>query len=153
MSVSCFQVKGSSGLRGFFFQAVPLIPGIGSEGVNSANFQPRVWESRGLMILGFILPTYVNPELHDDVIKWKHFPRYWPFERGIHQSPVNSPHKDQWHGSLMFSLIYARINGWVNNRKAVDLRRNRAHYDVIVMIQWCFTRIAQCDHTVAMLEK
>ena len=30
---------------------------------------------------------------HDDVIKWKHFPRYWPFVRGIHREPVNSPHK------------------------------------------------------------
>ena len=30
---------------------------------------------------------------HDDVIKWKHFPRYWPFVRGIHRSPVNSPHR------------------------------------------------------------
>ena len=27
--------------------------------------------------------------LHDDVIKWKHFQRYWPFVRGIHRSPVN----------------------------------------------------------------
>ena len=27
---------------------------------------------------------------HDDVIKWKHFPHYWPFVRGIHRSPVNS---------------------------------------------------------------
>ena len=42
---------------------------------------------------------------HDDVIKWKHFPRYWPFVRGIHRTPVNSPHKDQWRGALMFSLI------------------------------------------------
>ena len=25
-------------------------------------------------------------ECHDDVIKWKHFPRYWPFARGIHRS-------------------------------------------------------------------
>ena len=40
---------------------------------------------------------------HDDVIKWKHFPRYWPFVRGIHRSPVNSPHKGQWRGALMFS--------------------------------------------------
>ena len=32
---------------------------------------------------------------HDDVIKWKHFPRYWPFVRGIHRSPVNFPHKGQ----------------------------------------------------------
>ena len=30
---------------------------------------------------------------HDDVIKGKHFPRYWPFVRGIDRSPVNSPHK------------------------------------------------------------
>ena len=70
---------------------------------------------------------------HDDVIKWKHFPRYWPFVRGIHRSPVNSLHKGQWCGSLMFSLICAWMNGWVNNREAGDLRRHRAHYDAIVM--------------------
>ena len=34
----------------------------------------------------------------------------------------------------MFSLIWAGINGRVNNRQAGDLRRRRAHYDVIVMI-------------------
>ena len=67
---------------------------------------------------------------HDDVIKWKHFPRYWPFVRGIHRSPENSPHKGQWRGALMFSLICAWINGWINNRKAGDLRRYRAHYGV-----------------------
>ena len=48
--------------------------------------------------------------------------------------PVNSPHKGQWHGSLMFSLICIWINGWVNNREAGDLRRHRGHYDVNVMI-------------------
>ena len=62
---------------------------------------------------------------HDDVIKWKHFPRYWPFVRGIHRSPVNSPHKGQWRGALMFSLICAWINGWVNNREAGDLTLHR----------------------------
>ena len=75
----------------------------------------------------------MHASVHDDVIKRKHFPRYWPFVRGIHRSPVNSPHKGQWRGALMFSLIYIWINGWVNNREAGDLRRNRAHYDVIVM--------------------
>ena len=70
---------------------------------------------------------------HDDIIKWKHFPRYWPFVRGIHRSPVNSPHKGQWRGALMFSFICAWINRWVNNREAGDLRRYRAHYIVIVM--------------------
>ena len=46
--------------------------------------------------------------LHDDVIKWKHFPRYWPFVRGIHRSPVNSPHKGHWRGALIF--VYLRLN-------------------------------------------
>ena len=41
---------------------------------------------------------------HGDVIKWKHFPRYWSFVRGIHRSLVDCPHKDQWGGALMFSL-------------------------------------------------
>ena len=71
---------------------------------------------------------------HDDVIKWKHFPCYWPFVRGIHRSLVNSSHKGQWRGASMFSLICAWINGWVNNRVTNDLRRHRAHYDVIVMV-------------------
>ena len=44
-------------------------------------------------------------DMHDDVIKWKHSPRYWPFVRGIHRSLVISPHKGQWHGALIFSLI------------------------------------------------
>ena len=46
---------------------------------------------------------------------------------------TNSPHKRQWRGVLMFSFICAWINGWVKNREAVDLRRHRTHYDVIVM--------------------
>ena len=71
--------------------------------------------------------------IHYDVIKWEHLPRYWPFVRGIHRSPVNSPHKGQWRGALMFSSICTRVNGWVNNGEAGDLRRHRAHYDVILM--------------------
>ena len=70
---------------------------------------------------------------HDDVIKWKHLPRYWPFVRDNHRSPMDSPHKGQWCGALMFSLIYALTNGWVNSHDTGDLRRHRARYDVIVM--------------------
>ena len=55
---------------------------------------------------------------HDAVIKWKHFTRYWPFVRGIHRWPVNSPHKGQWRGALIFSMICTWINGWVNDREA-----------------------------------
>ena len=66
-------------------------------------------------------------------IKWKHFSRYWPFVRGIHRSPVNSTHKGQWRGALMFSLICVWTNNWVNKVDTGELRRHRTHYDVIVM--------------------
>ena len=49
-------------------------------------------------------------------------------------SPVNSPHKGQWRGALVFSSICTWINSWVNNGEASDLRRHRAHYDVTVML-------------------
>ena len=81
---------------------------------------------------------------HNDVIKWKHLPRYWHFVRGIHRSPINSPHKGQWRGALMFSFICARINGWVNNREAGDLRRHHAHYDDIVMHQAGLAQVMDC---------
>ena len=59
--------------------------------------------------------------------------RRW-IPRGIHRSPVNSPHKGQWRGALLFPLICAWINDWVNNGEAGDLRRHRVHHDVIVMV-------------------
>ena len=45
-------------------------------------------------------------------------------------SSVNSPRKGRWRRALM---IFAWLNGWVNNREAGDLRRHRAHYDIKVM--------------------
>ena len=84
---------------------------------------------------------------HDDVIKWKHFPRYWPFVRGIPRSPGNSPHKGQWHGALIFSMICAWTNGWANHRRAGDLRRHRAHHDVTVVGVMLLCTVA-CLHIV-----
>ena len=46
--------------------------------------------------------------VHDDVIKWKHFPRYWPFVRGIHRPPMNSPDKGQWRSFDVFCDV--RLN-------------------------------------------
>ena len=122
----------------------------GPTDINSASFQIMawhraiIWSDYGTVYwrIRVARPQWVkNPipyvvyycACHDDVTKWKHFPRYWPFVRRIHRSPVNSPHKGQWRGALMFSLICVWINGWVNNREAGDLRRYRAHYYVIVM--------------------
>ena len=86
----------------------------------------------------------LSMSFHDDVIKWNHFPRYWPIVCGINRSPVNSPHKGQWRGALMFSLICAWINAWVNNREAGHLRRHCAHCDVTVMPQECVSECCHC---------
>ena len=75
-----------------------------------------------------------NVITHDDVIKWTNFTRYWPFVRRVQRLPVNSPLKGQLGGALMFFLIWAWINGWASNREAGDLRRQRPHYDVTVML-------------------
>ena len=68
---------------------------------------------------------------------WRHqmvtFSALLAFVQGIHRSPGNSPHNDQWRGALMFSLICDWTNDWANNRGANDLRRRRTHYDGIVM--------------------
>ena len=70
--------------------------------------------------------------------RWRH--QMGPFSAllalcvGNSPVPVNFPHKGQWRGALMFSLICTRMNDWVNNREAGDLRRYRAHYDIIVML-------------------
>ena len=67
--------------------------------------------------LSLSLSRHIEPEhctvawgrlnIHNDVIKWKHFLRYWPFVRRIHRSPVNSPRKGQWRGALMVFFICA----------------------------------------------
>ena len=98
------------------------------------KWDPNSWFgqlNRTMDIVAWI--TAEKSQAHDDVMKWKHFPRNWPFVQGIHRSPVNSPHKGQCRVALMFYLICPWINTWVNNCGAGDLRCNRAHYDIIVM--------------------
>ena len=88
---------------------------------NSNDYTVEVWDWIGWGIwrhpYKYASALFVSC-LHDDVIKWKHFPRYWPFVWGIHRSPVNFHHKGQWRGALMFSLICAWINGRANTREA-----------------------------------
>ena len=110
--------------------SIPIIDTIASTDI---KFLYDTQQLRGHRMIVAIHQILHQSMCHDDVIKWKHFPRNWPFVREIHRSPVNFPHKGQWRGALMFSLIYAWINDWVNNREAGDLRRQHGHYDVVVM--------------------
>ena len=88
-------------------------------------------------ILRLVAPVLT---FHDDVIKWKHFPRYWPFVRGIHRSPLNFAHKGRWRGALMFHLICAlnkRLNkqswGWWFETPTRSLWR---HCNVLMLWWW-----------------
>ena len=73
-----------------------------------------------------------------------------PLRRGIHQSPVNSPHKGQWCRALMFSLICDWIYSWVSNREAGDLRNHCTHYDVTVMMRFFAGWIPQSENWFIM---
>ena len=73
--------------------------------------------------------SYVYSSLHH----METFSAFLALGAGNSPVPVNSLHKGQWRRALIFSLIYARINDWVNDREAADLRRHCGHYDANVM--------------------
>ena len=103
---------------------------------------PKVHRPTYLIVISIDDLAPNRPQIHDDVIEWKHFPRYWPFVRGIHRSPVNSPvpvkFPTQRPVTRSFGVFFdlPLNNGWVNNREAGDLRRYGAHYDVSVMFEY-----------------
>ena len=94
----------------------------------------------------------VKSQVLINITWWRHqmetFPRYWPFVRGIHWSPVNSPHKGQWRRTLMFSLIYpwtCWTNNWIKNTRD-------AGYDVIII--WnCGQGYCPCNQTKDQSDK
>ena len=53
-------------------------------------------------------------------------------------SPVTGEFPQKASDAELWYFLWSRINGWVNNREAVDLRRHHAHYDVIVMLRCNF---------------
>ena len=71
---------------------------------------------------------------HDDVIKWKHFPR---LTICAGNSPVTGEFPAERPVTRSFDIFFIRawMNGWLNNREAGDLRSHRAHYDVTVMLR------------------
>ena len=78
--------------------------------------------------------TTITQLIDDDTIKWKHFPCYWSFVRGIHRSPVDSPHKGLWRGVLTFSLICAWTNSWANTETPVI----RDAIALVMTSLWCY---------------
>ena len=66
---------------------------------------------------------------------------------------VNSPHQGQWRGALMFSLICAWINDWVNNGEAGDLRCHCAYYDITVMNQSFYDTWSLAMHSLRTINR
>ena len=137
--------KSSTPIRIWFMKFL-IVRRVDTNVFCSLKHSYRIRSSFGMFSLRMTLPWKTSEQYAiDNVLAiaqlhstwWRHqmetFPRYWPFVRGIHRSPVNSPHKGQWRGVLMFSLICVWIHDWVNNREVGDLRRYRTHYDVTVM--------------------
>ena len=81
------------------------------------------------------MPALVKRQLHDDIIFRVTGP-LWSCEN----SPLTIK---AGGGGLIFSLICAWINDWVNNRDAGDLRFHRAHCDISVMLIVSFNRSVQ----------
>ena len=90
---------------------------------HSISLQTEMWNHHRYPVPEYLMMTSSNGNIF----------RVTGLCAGNSSVPDNSPYKDQWRGTLMFSLIYAWIDGWVNNSKTGDLRRRRAHYDVTVM--------------------
>ena len=86
-----------------------------------------------------VASKHVSDRMHTNKLPtwWRHqmetFSALLAFCAGNSPVPGQFPHKGQWRGALMFSLICGWTNGWLNNRETVDLRRYRAHYVVTVM--------------------
>ena len=91
-----------------------------------SNHNKREWLTKTYTLLHFCWS-------HDDVIKWKHFPRYWPFVRGFtgHRWIPRTKASDAKLWCFLWSAPW--INGCINNLEAGDLKRHLAHYDVTVM--------------------
>ena len=91
---------------------------------------------QSLLIYRYVMKTCAKHKYWQIIMTWSNgnIFRVTDILCGIHRSPMNSYHKGQWRSALMFSFICAWINGWVHNRDFGELRRHRAHYDVIAML-------------------
>ena len=123
-----------------------------------ANDEVPLWDISPHHCLYNILPVAVRMLPGSWTPWWRHqmetLSALLAFVLWIQRSPVNSPHKGQWRGALLFSLICSWINGWVNNGEAGDFRRHSAHYDVITMQVVCDSYIQYMPwymHTVLLL--
>ena len=96
---------------------------------------------------------------HHDVIKWKHFPRYWPFVWRIHRSPVNSPYKGQWPGFDVFfdlrlikRLIKQSWGWWFETPSGPLWRHCKLQHSQAEVKEWYFVGEMEGDRVNVMIQ-
>ena len=80
---------------------------------------------------------------HDDVIKWKHFPRYWPFVLGIHRSPLTKASKAELWCFLLSAPETNETPGWFETPSRSLWRHCNVPFDpagnevrIIILYNW-----------------
>ena len=98
----------------------------------------------------------------EHVMVWKHFSHYRPMVSEIHRWPINSPHKGQWYGVMMFSSLLAWTTCW---KKQFRCRWSANHctrmtslrYGKILTIKYihgfAVKMISECIHILSGLLK
>ena len=122
------------GKDGFYIEMGPRPPNH-QTWFNSYGYMSIAWKcfiSLATYLLIAQILTQANNK-RDDVIKWKIFPCNRPFVWGIHQSPVNSPHKGSVIQTLMFLWCWSSYK--LLNKPSNDwwFKTTWRSYDVIIM--------------------
>ena len=96
-------------------------------------------QSKDILYSGRWVKLLYTAENNQFTLRWRHqmetFPALLALCAG--NSPVTGEFPSQRYVTRNFDVFFdlRPNNGWVNNRKSVDLRRHRTHYDVNVMTQ------------------
>ena len=124
-----------NGINGFWTNA-PLSSGSSCLVYTSQCLVNKCWPNRdnarrktvtsddAIQVVLHESPLFVIVMLHDDVMTWKRYLNIWPFERGIHRSPVDSTRKgpDMRSCDVIFNML-----AWTNGRIVDDLRSKVVH--------------------------
>ena len=95
------------------FIDLPQSQHIGSKYIRWSTFHRQHFQ---MHLLGYKF-TKAPLQPHDDFIKWKHFPRYWPFVRGIHRSPGTGEFPAQKPVTRSFDVFFnLRLNKWLSKQ-------------------------------------
>ena len=103
---------------------------------------------------GYTVSSFTGAFAHDDVIKWKHFPRYWPFVRGIHRPGEFSAQRSVPRSfSVFFDLrLNERLSkqwwGWWFETLSRSLwrHRNESTFSIFTLV----TIIISCSYLIWM---